>query len=162
MIDEIPIPEEISIEAVVTALLDSNTSLKPRFLYRLSDLAGDDLARLIEIWPEIPAWRRQAMLEDMEQMFQVDYVLSFEPICRLALVDPDQVVRFIALRALQEYEIDDLIPIYLDLLENDENEDLRAVAAASLGKYVHLGEVEKLARPTLMEIEKKLLPACIG
>ncbi len=156
MIDEIPTSEEAPFEEVVAALLNPDTSLNPRYLYRLSDIFGEELAQLIEIWPEIPSWRRQAMLEDMEQMFQGDYLLNFEPICRLGLEDSDQVVRFLALRALQEYEVEDLIPVYLDLLQNDENEDLRAVAAVSLGKYVYQGEIEELPPEILEGITQKL------
>jgi hypothetical protein len=159
MIDDMPSSEETPFEDVVAALLNPDASLSPLYLYRLSDIFGEELAQLIEIWPEIPSWRRQAMLEDMEQMFQGDYLLNFELVCRLGLEDSNQVIRFLALRALQEYEVEDLIPVYLDLLQNDDNEDLRAVAAVSLGKFVYQGEIEKIPPEILDTIAEKLLLA---
>jgi HEAT repeat protein len=137
--------------------LDTETTFPPRYLYRFSDLDPDELLELKPIWEQLPAWRRKALLEDLEQLFGDDYLLSFEAICRLGLEDPETEIRFLSIRSLFEYDTIDLIPTFLDLVVNDQQEDIRAVAATVLGKYVYKGEVDEIPRETLKQIEDQLL-----
>jgi hypothetical protein len=160
--DEGSIPEEIPFNEVLTALLDENTPLQPRFVYRLSDLGRGDLAELERTWEQVPVWRRQALMEDVEELGESDYLLSFEGVSRLALQDGDPRVRELAVRALWEYESDDLIPFFFWLMENDSTADVRAAAASALGKYVYLGEIEELSEELLSEIEDRLLKVANG
>jgi 3-methyladenine DNA glycosylase AlkD len=150
-------PPVIPFGEVITALLDVDTPFAPRYLYRFSDLAGDDLESLKAIWEQIPTWRRKALLEDLEQLFGDDYLLSFEAVCRLGLEDSESEIRFLSLRSLFEYDAKDLIPLFLDLVVNDEHEDVRAVAATVLGKYVYEGEIEEISQSKLRLIEDRLL-----
>ncbi|MFC1997236.1 HEAT repeat domain-containing protein [Chloroflexota bacterium] len=156
------IPAEIPFQDVLDALLDTETLLPPRYLYRFSDLESDNLAALNTIWGQVPTWRRKALLEDLEQLFGDDYLLSFEAICRLGMEDPEAEIRFLSIRALFEYETEDLIPVFLDLTVNDKEEDVRAVAATVLGKYVYQGEVEEIPQKTLRQIEDQLLAVTHG
>jgi hypothetical protein len=153
---------DISFTDVVAALLNSDTPLNPDYIYRLSDLDGNELVHLKRSWPKIPLWRRQALLEDMEQMFEGDYLLSFETICRFALGDVNPKIRFLALRSLQEYEVEDLIPTFLRIMEEDSDEELRALAASSLGKYIYFGEIEELPQKIALDIETRLLNVAGG
>jgi len=148
---------DVSFEAVVAALLDPDTTFNPRYLYSLSDLVGNELSLFKKTWPNIPDWRREALLEDMEQLYEADYLLSFEAVCRHALQDPLPSVRFLAIRSLQEYDVADLIPYFMQILQGDPDSELRALAAALLGKYVYQGEIEELSHQTLKEIEGCLL-----
>lgn len=152
-------PYELSFQKVIAALLDLDTPFPPRYLYRLSDLAGDELAQFKAAWSELPDWRRQGLLEDLEQMFEADTLLSYEAICRLALLDAHPQVRFIALRSLQDYEVEDLIPLFLQFLDTDKNQEIRALAASALGQYVYMGEIEELPKAMLETIEADLLQA---
>ncbi|MFN2150842.1 MAG: hypothetical protein ACK2T5_04535, partial [Anaerolineales bacterium] len=70
------IPPAIPFQEVLDALLDTETPFQPRYLYRFSDLESADLADLKTIWGQIPTWRRKALLEDLEQLFGDDYLLS--------------------------------------------------------------------------------------
>lgn len=153
---------EISFKDVIAALLNSDTPLTHHYLYRLSDLAGKGLAQLKQAWPNIPVWRRQALLEDLEQMFERDYLLSFENICRFAMGDADPKIRFVAIRSLQEYGVKDLIPTFLRMMEGDDDEELRALAASSLGKYIYSGEIEELPQNMLKDIETRLFKVAGG
>jgi hypothetical protein len=150
-------PLESTFDDIIAALLDSNRRFHPRYLYRLSDLASKEIAQLKKAWPSIPEWRRQALLEDLEQLFISDTLLSFEAICRLALEDPNPHIRFLAFRSLQEYDVFDLIPFYMKTLAEDEDEEIRAMAATSLGKYVYLGEIEAFSQRILKDIVTCLL-----
>jgi len=150
-------PPVIPFQEVIDALLDTNNPLPPRYLYRFSDLEASDLDDLKAIWNQIPTWRRKALLEDLEQLFGDDYLLSFEAVCRIGLEDPESEIRFLSIRSLFEYDAEDLIPLFLDLVVNDEHEDVRAVAATVLGKYVYEGEIEEISQNKLRKIEDQLL-----
>ncbi len=154
--------QEIPIQELLDALLDTNTPFSPRYLYRLSDLEGEDLAAVQKIWPQVPTWRRQAIMEDIENLGESDYVLSFEAFARSNLQDSDPRVRELAIRALWDYESPDLVPILLNMLEKDQDANVRATAASALGKYIYLGEVEELPERTLHQIEDRLLAITQG
>jgi hypothetical protein len=68
---------EISIQQVSEALLDIDKPLPPRFLYRLSDLEPADLEKLDSIWLQLPLWRRQGLMEDIEELSSKDTLLDF-------------------------------------------------------------------------------------
>lgn len=142
---------------VLEALLDENQILDPRYLYRLSDLEKDEAAALSAAWPKIPLWRRQALLEDIEQIGLDDMLLNFVALCRIAFQDEDARVRLLAVQIVDEYEETDLIPALMLLLENDAVPEVRAAAASGLGNYIYLGEIEELPKKTLRQMENLLL-----
>ncbi len=150
-------PADIPFNQLLDALLDESTPLNPRYLYRLTDLTPDEAASLRAIWPRISTWRRQALLEDIEVIGESDFLLSFEALSRLALEDADAKVRAAAVRTLWDIEEEDLVPLYLDMLHHDENQDVRAAAATALSKYVYLGEIEELETQLQVDIENSLL-----
>jgi HEAT repeat protein len=155
-------PKKIPIKQLMDALLDTDIPLHPRFLYRLSDLSQADMNALQKTWPKVPAWRRQNIMEDIEDLGSSDYVLSFDSIARYGLRDEEPRVRELAVRTLWEYEERDLIPIYLHLLVDDPDPDVRAVTATALGKFIFLGEIEELPESTLHRIEDCLLEVTRG
>ena len=72
-------------------------------------------------------------------------------------IDSDPYVRVQAIRLLWEAEDKKLIPIYLKLLQDDENEEVQAAAAKALGFYIYLGELEKIPTDFHHETEARLL-----
>jgi len=153
---------EATFKDIIAALIDADTPLNPRYLYRLSDLGGNELKQFKEAWADIATWRRQALLEDLELMFAHDNLLSFESICRLAMRDPEPKVRFVAIRSLQEYMVQDLIPTFIGMLEDENDVELRALAASMLGKYIYHGELDKVPKNIQQRIEKRLLGVATG
>jgi hypothetical protein len=159
---DISLPEKIPFQEVIAALLDTDIPFAPRYLVRFSDLDPAEVQALRTIWVQIPTWRRKALLEDLDQLFSDDYLLSFEAISRIGLTDPDAEIRFLSIRSLFEYEVKDLISDFLNLLSTDSNEDVRAAAATALGKYIYAGEIEELNPNTLRLIEDRLLSVLQG
>jgi HEAT repeat protein len=153
---------DVTFSEVIAALLDEDTPLNPRNLYRLSDLTSKELAEFKKAWPRIPIWRRQALLEDLEQMFENDNLLSFESICRFAMTDPEPKVRFVAIYSLQEYQVKDLIPSFIQIMEKESDEELRALAVSVLGKYIYYGELEEVPKDLQKNLEKRLLGIANG
>jgi len=149
--------EETPFDEVLSALLNKDEVLDPLYLYRLSDLSPENLAELVRIWDEIHLERRRALIEDLEHLSETNTLLSFEAVLRLALKDEDPQVRFYSTRAIEIYNTDDLIPYFLDVLDEDESVDVRAVTASVLGKYVYRGELDKISAKLKKKIEDKLL-----
>ena len=109
-------PSEIPFQTLLNSLLDEGTSLNPHLLYRLSDLDPGELALLKNAWPQLSLRRRQALMEDLEELGLADDLLSFEASGRHAISDADPKVRLAAVRLLWEFEAIDLIPNFLRFL----------------------------------------------
>jgi HEAT repeat protein len=152
----------LPIEKIIVALLDEDTPFPPKYLYRLSDISPDDLKLIKQTWPKISSWRRQALMEDIEQLGESDPLLTFDAICRFALSDEQSQVRVLAVRTLWDYEDRDLADRFIQLMEKDGSPEVRAAAASGLGKFVYLGEIEELPEKTLHIIEDHLLKKCKG
>jgi HEAT repeat protein len=155
-------PAEIPFQKLIDALLDVDNTLHPRYLYRLSDLEDSELKMLGAVWPKIPAWRRQALLEDIEELNTSDMLLSFESLGRFALQDEEARIRLLAVHILWEFEEKSLIPIFLRLMTADQDSEVRAAAASALGRFVYAGEIDELPEATLHRIEDALLEVMNG
>ena len=140
-------------------MLDIDKPLPPRFLYRLSDLEPTDLEKLDSIWLQLPLWRRQGLMEDIEELSGKDTLLDYVAFSRFALKDADPKVRLLAVTTLWDYEQTDLIPTFLDLFVGDSDADVRASAAGGLARYVYAGEIEEIPQAKLKKIEEALLAA---
>jgi HEAT repeat protein len=151
------ISKPIPISTLIDALLDENTPFSPRYLNRLSDLEPADAQLLAASWPKVSIRRRQALLEDLEEIHLADDLLSFEEVGRIGLKDGDPGVRMRAIQILREYELIDLLPSFIHLAENDPDADVRAASAAALATYVYMGEVEDIAPKKLRQVEECLL-----
>jgi HEAT repeat protein len=150
---------DISIQQISDALLDIDKPLPPRFLYRLSDLDPADREKLEPIWPQLPLWRRQGLMEDIEELSSKDTLLDYVAFSRFALKDEDPRVRLLAVSTLMDYEQTDLIPTLLDLFATDSDAHVRAAAASGLARYVYAGEIEEIPQSKLKKIDEALLAA---
>jgi hypothetical protein len=148
---------QIPFRKVMDALLDEETPFNPRYLVRFTDLDPDEALVFNEKWPFVSVWRRKALMEDLETLHETDYLLSFEAVGRLVVQDEDPSVRAVAVRLLWEYESNDLIEIFLSLMENDSDSAVRAAAAQGLGRFIYEGELEELPEDILRTLEDRLL-----
>ena len=155
-------PPNISLRQLLDALQDPDKTLNPRFLYRLSDLEPEESAELELSWSRVPTWRRQAVMEDIVQLSESDPVLSFEAVCRIGIHDLDPRVRELSVQTLWEYEAVDLIPVFLQMVVEDEDVNVRMASAIALGTFVYLGELEEIREATLREVEDRLLEVING
>jgi HEAT repeat protein len=152
-------PQNAPFLTVVDALLDDGNPFPARYLHSFSDMEPDDLKQLKKAWPEVSPRRKHTLLEDLEDLAEADTLTSFDDLARSLLVDPDPIVRTRAIRLLWECDDAKLIPEYLDMLNNDEDVEVRAAAANALGQFVYLGELDKIATEVHNEIEDQLLAA---
>jgi len=142
--------------AVLDALQDLNSPFPARFLRNFSDLTRKNLKDLQHIWLNLPEQRKVSLLEDLETVLESDTVVNFDSLARSLLNDPHAAVRVIALRLLWECEETSLIPDLLSMSIDDPDETTRATAAAVLGKFVLLGELETIRADLYEQIVKHL------
>jgi HEAT repeat protein len=150
---------DFQFQTLVDALLDADSPFDPRYLHHLSDLEGEDLQLFQKMWPQVSLSRRQALLEDLNDLGAADDLLSFENIGRSTIKDADAQVRTSAVQLLWEFEDRDLIPIFIDLMDSDPVAEVRAAAATGLGLFVYHGELDQLPKQQVGEIEFALLEA---
>ncbi len=133
-----------TVGALLEHLTDATLPLSVAKLYALSNLDREDLARVRAIWPEVPGDRRAAVVRHLADIVETNFEVNFEPVFRMALADPEAPVRQAALDGLSEEDDPKLIAILIGLMQSDPAEDVRALAASSLGHFVYLGELEEI------------------
>ncbi len=156
------IPNPIPFTKLIDALLDESTPFSPKYLNRLSDLDPVDKSLLADNWSKVSIRRRNALLEDMEEIHMADDLLCFEQVGRVALKDSEPGVRTRAIQILREYELVDLLPIFVEMSEHDPDVDVRAAATAALATYIYMGEVEDISPKKLQLVEACLLRLISG
>ncbi len=150
--------QTVPFKTVLEALLDTNKPFPARHLNAFSDIKPADLKNLLKVWPQVTPRRKQTLLEDLEYLAESDTLTSFEDLARALLSDPDAQVRLLAIRLLWECEDTKLVPVFLDLL-NDEDTAVSAGAATALGLFVYLGELERIPAELHHQVEDALLEA---
>jgi HEAT repeat protein len=150
-------PQNFSFLTVLNALLDENQPFPARYLHRFSDLEAVDLNNLIKTWAQVSTRRKHTLLEDLEDLSEADTLTSFDDLARSLLADSDPQVRARAIRLLWECEDPKLVPIYLDFLVNPHEVEVQVAAANALGKFIYLGEMDKISSDLLYKIEEQLL-----
>lgn len=149
-----------NIQEVIKHLLDQENPFPATMLYQLSDLSREDCRALRGVWNNLPLTRRRSLMEDLVNLSESDYLLLFEEVGKIALDDPDPEVRISAIDLLFQTEDEHLVPVFLKLLQQpQQNDRVRAAAANALGPYVFLGEIEELQFELLRTIEDALLKA---
>lgn len=152
----------VTFQQVLEQLMDTQRTFPAVNLHRFSDLEGAELAQLRSIWPKVDANRKASLLEDLEELQDSDTVVSFEALAKVGLHDEDPRVRSTSLRLLWESTDARLIPVFMEMLEKDAAEVVRASAATALGAFIYLGELEEIPSERLQTIEEKLLQVARG
>ena len=146
-------------EELLKKLGDHQTPLSISSLYGLSHLTRAEAQLFQEVWSLVDAGRRQWILQSLVDIAEASFEVDFNPIFRLCLNDEDAVVRSRAIEGLWEDEDLTLAGLLVRLLRDDPSESVRAAAATSLGRFVLLGELEKIEAAPAMMVEDALLGA---
>ncbi len=141
--------------------LAQNATMPPQTaLYHLSGLDGQDIDLVHAAWPRLPIPLRRDMITRLVQVAEADFEANFDVIFRLGLEDQDPQVRTAAIEGLWEDESENLIPILVILLHQDEAVPVRAAAAKSLGRFILLGELGKIRAEPFTAAYQATLMAC--
>lgn len=126
-------------------------------LYALSDLTIEEAERIRRDWDQIQPARRKALLEYLIAQTEETLDLQLGRLLRIALHDPEPAIREQALRGLWEDDDVDLLGPLIQLLQHDENTQVRAAAATALGSFVLAGELDALDAALAIRVEEALL-----
>lgn len=113
-------------------------------LYILSNMNKETLNSFKTIWPTIAPQRRRDVMQELVEISEANFEVNFDPVFLLGLADEDADVRAAAINGLWEDENPALIGPFIHLLRTDEAAVVRAAAATALGRFVYLGEIEKI------------------
>jgi HEAT repeat protein len=147
---------------VLEHLRDTAQPFPPTDLYLFSGLDRKDLAALEAAWPQVEVERRRSVIQDLGEISEANYEVSFDEVYRIALEDEDAEVRATAIHNLWESEAPDLMAPFLDRLQHDPDVNVRAAAASALGRYIYLGEVEEIPAAQAKRVEEALLATIKG
>ena len=142
-------------------LLDESQDIHSGTLFRytrlFSDHAPAQLKSLLKVWDEILLSRRHSLLAHLKSELEIDLIYSFDVLARPLLNDDDAIIRIFAIRLLEDYESEDLVPTFLEIATNDPEIEPRAEAISLLGFYIYYGELEEISQKSLKRIEETLL-----
>jgi HEAT repeat protein len=141
MNDKISNPQ---LDAVLKALLDNSQLFPEKLLPFFSDIYPDDLEEIKKIWPKIALDRRISLLAELEGLMEADTMLSCDGLAKFALSDDFPEVRGNAILLLSECDDPKLVFLLIEMLQNDDSDLVQISAAAALGKFVLLGELEEI------------------
>jgi HEAT repeat protein len=83
--------------------------------------------------------------------------LNFDNIFLSSIRDPEADVRSEAINGLWENEQPALIPVLIDLLNNDPEEKVQATAAQALGRFALMAEINSIAPKYAIQVGQALL-----
>ena len=147
---------EYSVDDVINNLLDSNKPFNPQFLFFFSDISIDNLDKIKSIWEEINRDRKYNLLRDLESLMETNPLVSCDEIGYFAIQDDDPRIRSRAIPLLWECSDISLISIFINFLQNDIDFEVNTSAAAALGKFVLLGELEEIPEESAKMVQDLL------
>jgi HEAT repeat protein len=154
--------QKLDFNELLAALQDLDHPFPPKLLHGFSDLSPLQLKKLLPIWVTLPSIRKVNLLEDLEETLEKDTLVNFDQLALAVLSDPDPKVRIIAIRLLWEHEHATIVPTIVDMMLEDPEEAVRAAAANFLGRFVYLGELERISDTHKISIVRNLLEVLAG
>jgi HEAT repeat protein len=120
--------------------LQADDDLALASLYRLSDLTPDELEHFCEKWLDVHEERRRIVIRHLADITEENFQVDFGPIFAHCLGDHSAAVRLAALDGLWDSERLALLEPLMALMLTDPEEEVRTLAAATIGHYVLLAE----------------------
>jgi hypothetical protein len=147
------------LEHLLDALGDPSRPINDEMLESASDLDAEGLRTFQAGWSNWDSPRRLELLEHVGRLADENIELNFDRVNRLALSDSEPRVRRRAIQNLWECEDPSLGERLAALVGADGSAEVRATAAAALGRFVYMGEVDEIDERLLRQVEDRLLAA---
>ena len=147
---------EANVTETVRDLLLGGGGIRTSALAGLSDLSPAEVEEITPIWREAPVERRRQLVNELRDLAEDNIEYNYKRLFLLALTDPDPPVRATAVEGLWAEEGPVVLDRLQDLLRSDRHPEVRASAAAALGRFAYLAEVGRLD-PSRVEQLQELL-----
>lgn len=131
--------ELLPFESVMDDLFGGET-IHIHQLYRLSDMASEEMAQFQREWASADTDRRIAMMRHMAELAEDNYIVDFGPVFAFVFHDPTPEIRQAALEGIWDSTDTTLITPIVALLQADDSVAVRASAARALAHYILLTE----------------------
>ncbi len=145
----------MSLDTLLDHLTSNEAKLKTSELLALSGLAGSERERFLDTWRVLSIERRRHVVDSLADIVEDNVELDFHNVFMVGLFDDDVQVRSDSIKALWEYEGDDLVPVLIKLLDDPEAL-VRAEAALGLGRYLLRAELDGEHSSRVSDIERVL------
>ena len=145
------------ISDVIVEMADTGKALVNTHLAALSDMAAADIKNFRQVWKTIETKRRREIIMRLNELASDSVELNFDNIFLSSLRDPEADVRSEAINGLWENEQPALIPLLIDLLNNDPEEKVQAVAALALGRFALMAEINSISPKYAIQVGQALL-----
>jgi HEAT repeat protein len=132
------------VQSVIDALLDVDHIFPARYLPFFSDISEQGFNAVREVWPRVAVERRVSLLSDLELAMESDSLLSFDTLAKFALNDDEPNVRSQAISLLWESDDPAYLDILVEILDSDPSTLVQVSAAAGLGRFVLMGELDEI------------------
>lgn len=139
--------------------LQNEENLPVSALYRLSDLTPDELDHFCQVWGEIGDERRRVVVRHLADITEENFQVDFGSIFAFCLDDQTPAVRLAALDGLWDSERVALLEPIVNLMQTDPDEEVRTLAAATIGHYILMAEWNQIPRDSTHEAVTALLSA---
>lgn len=154
--DDLMTREVLPFSKVMDALgKDEQVSIP--LLYRLSDLTPENLEEFCTFWSDLDVERRRVIARHLADISEENYQVDFSGVFAHCLSDPAVAVRLAALDGLWDTDRLALIAPIIALMESDPEEEVRALAAATLGHFVLMAEWQQIPSASSKPIVNALL-----
>ena len=152
---------EENLEHYLETLADEERSLRNADLMRLSNLTAEDLRLVTSVWRDIDAERRRDVLVRLIDLSEENLEADFNDLFKHCLSDESAEVRAKAIEGLWECDDRTLVSPLTTLLAQDPSEDVRAAAAAALGKFAILSQTGKMLQKDGDRIKQRLMSSVL-
>jgi HEAT repeat protein len=145
----------MSLDTLLPKLEDPKHAPSASDLTALNNLDGVAHSRFLPVWRALSIQRRRDVIDLLADMAEDNVELDFGAVFMTGLFDDDVQVRAESIKALWEYEDDDLVDALLRLL-HDPEALVRAEAALGLGRYLLRIELTGDDEPLARQVESAL------
>ena len=148
---------EYSSDDVIANLLDNSQPFNPQYLHFFSDISYDNLKSIKAIWPDVDKSRKYNLLKDLEILMEADNLVSCDDFGLFAIEDDDPLIRSQAIHLFWESSNTKLISPFMEFLKNDSHVEVNQSAAAALGRFVLLGELDEIPESLATKVQDFLI-----
>ena len=145
----------MSLETLLPKLEDTTEPLSVKELADLSSIDRSAHEQFLEVWRRLSIQRRRTIIDRLADVAEDNVDFDFSRVFLAGLLDDDVQVRSQSIKALWEYEGEDLPRILLRLL-SDPEAIVRSEAALGLGRYLLRAELSDTVEPLTDDIEAAL------
>jgi HEAT repeat protein len=134
----------LTFEEGLLQLIDERAVFSSALLYALSSPSSAEVQLFRQHWPTLSVERRRRIVAMFVESAEANFELDFNALFRVTMEDEDDQIRTSSIEGLWEDEGATLVTPLAAMLRRDTAKSVRAAAAAALGPFMLLAELEEL------------------